>query len=100
MVETKDTKKDTEDNFTKVPVIKVRFMTDEEWNEFYMGDDSEFTYFIDMVEGKFAKNSTAPLDERYDLLDSIDEMFEKIRLRKWLYATYRRKFKRVKGKHR
>ena len=32
MVETKDTKKDTEDNFTKVPVIKVRFMTDEEWN--------------------------------------------------------------------
>lgn len=32
MVETKDTKKDTEDNFFKVPVIKVRFMTDEEWN--------------------------------------------------------------------
>lgn len=32
MVETKDTSKDTKDNFTKVPVIKVRFMTDEEWN--------------------------------------------------------------------
>lgn len=59
-----------------------RLMSKEEWDEFYMGDDSEFTYFIDMVERKFAKNSTAPLDKRYDLLDSVDEMFEKIRLRK------------------
>lgn len=59
-----------------------RLMSDEEWNEFYMGDDSEFTYFIDLVEGKFSKNSIAPLDERYDILDSVDAMFEKIRLRR------------------
>lgn len=59
-----------------------RLMSKEEWDEFYMGDDSEFTYFIDMVERKFAKNSTTPLNKRYDLLDSVDEMFEKIRLRK------------------
>lgn len=56
-----------------------RLMTQEEWNEFYMGDDSEFTYYIDMVERKFAKSSTAPMDKRYDLLDSVDDMFEKIR---------------------
>jgi hypothetical protein len=31
-----------------------------------------------MVEQKFAKSSTAPFEERYDLLDSVDEMFEKI----------------------
>lgn len=59
-----------------------RLMSKEEWDEFYMGDDSEFTYFIDMVEGKFSKNSLSPLNERYDILDSVDEMFEKIRLRK------------------
>lgn len=59
-----------------------RLLSEEEWNEFYMGDDSEFTYYIDMVEQKFAKNSTAPMDKRYDLLDSVDEMFEKIRLRR------------------
>lgn len=58
-----------------------RLMSQKEWNEFYMGDDSEFTYFIDMVERKFAKSSTAPMDQRYDLLDSVDEMFEKIRKR-------------------
>lgn len=59
-----------------------RLMSKEDWDEFYMGDDSEFTYFIDMVEGKFAKNSTAPFDKRYNLLDSVDDMFEMIRLRK------------------
>lgn len=59
-----------------------RLLTKEEWDEFYMGDESEFTYFIDMVEKKFAKNSTAPFDKRYDLLNSVDEMFEKIRLRR------------------
>lgn len=54
-------------------------MSQEEWDEFYMGDDSEFTYFIDMVEKKFSKNSTAPLNERFNLLDSVDEMFKKVR---------------------
>ncbi len=59
-----------------------KLMTDEEWEEFFMGQDSEFTFFIDMVEKKFSKNSTAPLNERYSLLGSADEMFDKIRLRK------------------
>ena len=56
-----------------------RLLSQEEWDEFYMGDDGTMTYFIDMVERKFAKSSTAPLDERYDLLDSVDDMFQKIR---------------------
>lgn len=58
-----------------------RLMTEKEWDEFYMGDDSEFTYYIDMVERKFAKSSTAPMDQRYELLNSVDDMFEKIRKR-------------------
>ena len=59
-----------------------RLLTQEEWAEFYMGRDSEFTYYIDMVEKKFAKSSTAPFDKRYDLLESVDNMFNKIRIRK------------------
>lgn len=70
------------DNLAIEQLDVQRLMSKEDWDEFYMGDDSEFTYFIDMVERKFAKNSTTPLDKRYDLLDSVDEMFEKIRLRK------------------
>lgn len=55
-----------------------RLMSDDEWNEFYMGDDGNFTYYIDMVECKFAKSSTASFDKRYDLLDSVDDMFKRI----------------------
>lgn len=55
-------------------------MTDEEWNEFYMGDDGGFTFYIDMVDGIFGKNSLAPENERCPIGDlSIDEMFQKIR---------------------
>lgn len=59
-----------------------RLLTDEEWKEFYAGDEGSYTFYIDMVERKFAQNSTAPLDKRYDLLDSVDEMFEIIRNKK------------------
>ena len=51
------------------------FLHDLLWDEFYAGDDGTITYFIDMVERKFARSSTAPFDKRYDLLDDVDEMF-------------------------
>jgi hypothetical protein len=70
------------DNLAITQLDVKRLMSEEDWEEFYMGDDSEFTYFIDLVEGKFSKNSIAPLNERYNILDSVDEMFEKIRLKK------------------
>lgn len=54
-------------------------ISSKQWDEFYMGDDSEFTYYIDMVENKFSKNSVAPANEKYDVLDSVDEMFKFIR---------------------
>lgn len=55
-----------------------RLMSDEDWNEFYMGDDGSMTYYIDMVERKFARSSTADFDKRYELMDSVDDMFRKI----------------------
>lgn len=55
-----------------------RLLTEKEWEEFYQGDDGSNTYYIDMVERKFARSSTASFDKRYDLLDSVDEMFQKI----------------------
>ena len=60
--------------------IKDRWkeFSDKEWDEFYAGDDGGFTYYIDMVERKFARSSTAAFDKRYDLLDNVDEMFKVI----------------------
>lgn len=66
------------DNLAIEQLNMRRFFTDKEWEEFYMGDDGKFTYYIDMVERKFAKSLTAPMDKRYDLIDSTDEMFRRI----------------------
>jgi MoaA/NifB/PqqE/SkfB family radical SAM enzyme len=36
-----------------------RYFTEEGWNKFYMGDDFEYTMYVDAVEQKFAKSSTS-----------------------------------------
>ena len=66
------------DNLAIEQLDVKRLLTQEEWDEFYMGDDGKVTYYVDMVERKFAQSSTAPFDKRYDLLDSVDDMFHVI----------------------
>lgn len=64
------------DNLALEQLDVRRLLSDRQWEEFYQGEDGTSTYYIDMVERKFAKSSTAPFDKRYDLLDSVDEMFQ------------------------
>lgn len=60
--------------------LKVRrFLSDEEWNQFYMGDDGSFTYYIDMVNRQFAESSTSDFAYRYPLMNDVAEMFYKIK---------------------
>lgn len=68
------------DNLSIKQLDVRRLLTDEEWEEFFMGEDSEFTFYIDLVEKKFGKNSLAT--ERFDLMDNIDDMFNHIRYKK------------------
>lgn len=49
----------------------------EQWVEFYMGNDGMYTFYIDMVEGVFGKNSLAT--ERWPIMDNVDDMFNKVR---------------------
>lgn len=49
-------------------------MTEEEWNNFYMGDDGQFTMYVDMVNKQFARCSVS--DKRYKLIDNIEDMFK------------------------
>lgn len=52
-----------------------RLLSDREWERFYGGDDGTFTFFINLVEGYFAKNSLSEI--HYPIGDySIDEMFK------------------------
>lgn len=61
--------------------INVRsILTDEQWDEFYMGDDSEFTFYINLVQGYYAKNSME--SEHFPIgSKTIDECFKDIRSR-------------------
>ena len=55
----------------------------DEWDSFYMGDDGDYTFYIDMVKGEYGRNSIS--SERFPIGDkSIDEMFRHIKsLRKF-----------------
>lgn len=60
--------------------IKQKFKDKIKWDEFYAGDDGQFTFYIDAVSKKYSKNSREPLDKRFNINDlNIDEMFNKIR---------------------
>ena len=52
-------------------------ISDEKWDEFYMGDDGSHTFYMDLVENTFSKNSIT--DERWYMLPNIDDMFHIIR---------------------
>ena len=66
------------DNLAIEQLDVKRLLPEDKWDEFYMGDDGNYTFYIDMVDGKFAKNSLS--QERYDIGDkTIDEMFNEIR---------------------
>ena len=54
-----------------------RLLSDDQWDEFYMGDDGNYTFYLDLVEGTFAKNSLSM--ERWPIMDNIDDMFNKVR---------------------
>jgi len=59
--------------------LNVRgLLTDEQWEKFYMGDDGQYTFYMDLVKWEYAKNSLA--QERFHIGDkTIDEMFKHVR---------------------
>ena len=63
------------DNLAIEQLDVKRIVPENEWEEFYMGDDGGYTFYIDMVKGEFSKNSIA--QERYPIGEkTIDEMFQ------------------------
>ena len=54
--------------------LRVKSLISEElWDEFYMGDDGKHTMYIDLVKREFSKSSTCLT--RYPITDNIDDMF-------------------------
>ena len=66
------------DNLAIEQLDVKRVVDEKDWDEFYMGDDGGFTFYIDMVKGEFSKNSIAK--DRYTIGDkTVDEMFKFIK---------------------
>lgn len=60
--------------------LNVREHVNEEaWEKNYLGEDGFASFYIDAVDGTFAKNSVAPANERYPIMDNVDDMFNFIR---------------------
>lgn len=70
------------DNLAIEQLNVKNLLSEDEWNEFYAGDDGSVTYYIDMVKKQFAVSSTAPMEERYPLMDNVDDMFKFIQEKK------------------
>ena len=51
------------------------------WDRFYQGEDGTMTFYIDMVENQYAKNSTAKFEDRYPIHGTVQTMFNDIRNR-------------------
>ena len=65
------------DNLAIKQLDPKRLMSEDKWNEFYMGDDGQFTMYVDLVKREFAKSSIST--KRYALADDIKTMFDKVR---------------------
>lgn len=68
------------DNLSLAQLNVKDHVSEEDWNNFYQGDDGYATMYIDAVERKYALNSTS--SNRYNIGDlSVDDMFNNIRIK-------------------
>ena len=57
-----------------------QLLSPEEWERFYQGDEGTATFAIDLVTGKFSRNSMVTDQNRlYPICDSVKEMFDVIK---------------------
>lgn len=65
------------DNLALEQLEVKRLMSEDEWSRTYMGDDGKFSLYVDMVSGKFYKNSMSA--NGHDLTDDPVYMFDVVR---------------------
>lgn len=65
------------DNLAIKHIELQKHFDNDDWMYSYMGDDGEFTFYIDAVNKKFSTSSMSY--DRWDLLDNVDDMFKVVR---------------------
>lgn len=72
------------DNLAIKQLDVKRLMSEEEWERFYMGDDGTFTFYIDLVNQTFSKNSIIAKVKSLPINGmTIDEMFKVVKTTNW-----------------
>ena len=56
--------------------LDAKTLLGEKWEQFYMGDDGQFTMYIDAVTETFARSSIMPVADRLPLTNNINDMFK------------------------
>ena len=65
------------DNLAIKQLDLKRIFTQKDWDEFYMGDDGQYTMYIDLVEEEYALSSTST--QRFKLMDGVVDMFKVVK---------------------
>jgi hypothetical protein len=67
------------DNLAVKQLCLSSIISKEEYNNFYMGDDGEYTMYVDLVTNKFGKSSTHSLSDinSYSISELFGQLYEK-----------------------
>lgn len=66
------------DNLAIEQLNPKEWLTEEQWNRFYRGDDGSYTLFIDLVNETYAKNSIQNKENHKPLLNDVRDMLKDI----------------------
>lgn len=66
------------DNLAVTQLNVKAWLSEEQWETFYRGDDGNHTLFVDLVNMSFAKNSMQPRSSHYAVLPTTEEMLKVI----------------------
>lgn len=74
------------DNLALNQLRPDKLLTQEQWDTFYQGQDSNHTMYVDLVNMTYAGHSTTPENERFNIFNEngiagrrIHDMFEKVK---------------------
>lgn len=67
------------DNLAIKQLSLKRYFTDEAWDKFYMGDDGQYTMYIDAVEKQYAISSTSDNRVSFQNLNLLNYFKEKVK---------------------
>jgi len=66
------------DNLALAQLAIKELLTEDQWNEVYMGNDGEYTFYINLVEGYYAKSSMSAIKHEIDS-DNVVKLFQNLK---------------------